>query len=56
MKLAPTKNSTAKISTNQRVGKWHEENKELRIQALEAAEKAKDLPHLKEKPIKYLLK
>jgi len=56
MKPAPTKYSTAKTSTNQRIGKWHEENKELRLKALEVVEKAKDLPHLKNKPIKYLLK
>lgn len=56
MKPAPTKNNTAKTSTNQRIGKCHEENKELRLKALEVVEKAKDLPHLKDKPIKYLLK
>ena len=36
--------------------KWQEEKKAIREKALEVAEKAKDLPHLKNKPIKYLLK
>ena len=53
MKPAPTKYSTAKTSTNQRIGKWHEENKELRLKALEVVEKAKELPHLINKPIIY---
>lgn len=56
MKLAPTKFSTAKTSTNQRIGNFQEEKYNERQRALELAEKAKDLPHLKEKPIRYLLK
>lgn len=36
--------------------KWKEEKKTQRNKALEVAEKAKDLPHLKNKHIKYDLK
>ena len=46
MKPAPTKYSTAKTSTNQRIGKWQEEKYNERQKALEVAEKAKDLPHI----------
>lgn len=56
MKPAPTKNNTAKLSTNQRIASWHEIKQTERQKALEVMEKAKDLPHLKDKPIKYLLK
>ena len=56
MKPAPTKYSTAKTSANQRIGKWQEEKYNKRQKALEVAEKAKDLPHLKNKPIRYDLK
>lgn len=50
------KNKHRNTNRNQLVANWHEENKELRQKALEVAEKAKDLPHLKNKPIKYDLK
>ena len=55
MKPAP-KINTAKLSTNQRIGTWQEEKYNERQKALEVVEKAKDLPHLKNKPIKYDLK
>jgi hypothetical protein len=48
--------NTAKFSTNQRIGTWQEEKHNERQKALEVVEKAKDLPHLKNKPIKYDLK
>ena len=53
MKPAPTKYSTAKTSTNQRIGKWHEIKQNERQKALEVVEKAKYLTHLKDKQIKY---
>ena len=56
MKPAPTKNNTAKLSKNQRIGTWQEEKYNERQKALEVVEKSKDLPHLKNKSIKYLLK
>ena len=56
MKPAPTKNNTAKLSTNQRIASWHEIKQNEREKALEVAEKSKDLPHLKNKPIVYDLK
>ena len=56
MKPAPTKYSTAKTSTNQRIGKWQEVKYNERQKALEVAEKAKDLTHLKNKPIRYDIK
>ena len=56
MKPAPTKNNTAKLYKNQRIGTWQEEKHNERQKALEVAEKAKDLPHLKNKPIRYDLK
>ena len=56
MKPAPTKNNTAKLSTNQRIGIWQEVKYNKRQKALEVAEKSKDLTHLKNKPIRYDLK
>ena len=56
MKPAPTKFNTAKLSKNQRIGTWQEEKYNERQKALEVVEKAKDLPHLKNKPIIYDLK
>ena len=56
MKPALTKYSTAKTSTNQRIGKWQEVKYNERQKALEVAEKAKDLTHLKNKPIRYDIK
>ena len=56
MKPAPTKKNTAKLSTNQRIGIWQKVKYNERQKSLEVAEKAKDLPHLKNKPIRYDLK
>lgn len=56
MKPAPTKFNTAKLSKNQRIGTWQKEKYNERQKAIELAEKAKELPHLKNKPIRYDLK
>ena len=56
MKPAPSKKSTVKLSTNQRVGNNLNEKQEQRKQAIEAAKLFDTLPHLKNKPVKYLLK
>ncbi len=56
MKHAPSKNNTAKFSTNQRVGNNLSDKQEQRQQAIEAAKLFDTLPHLKNKPVKYLLK
>ena len=56
MKQAPSKNNTAKFSTNQRVGNNLSDKQEQRQQAIETAKLFDTLPHLKNKPIKYLLK
>ena len=56
MKPTPPKINTAKLSTNQRIASWHEIKQNEREKALEVAEKSKDLPHLKNKPIVYDLK
>ena len=53
MKHAPSKNNTAKFSTNQRVGNNLSEKKEQRQQAIETAKLFDTLPHLKNKPIKF---
>lgn len=53
MKPAPKKNSTAKKSTNQRVGNFLSEQQEIRRQAIEKAKLFDTLPHLKNKPIKF---
>lgn len=44
------------MSKNKKTGNFLSEQKELRLKALETVEKAKELPHLKNKPIKYDLK
>ena len=56
MKPAPTKNSTAKFSTNQRIGNNLSEKQEQRQQAIETAKLFDTLPHLKYGTIKYDLK
>lgn len=56
MKPPPTKFSTAKLSTNQRIGNCYSEKQEQRQKAIEASKLFDTLPHLKNKPIKYLLK
>ena len=56
MKQAPSKNNTAKFSTNQRVGNNLSDKQEQRKQAIETAKLFDTLPHLKNKPIKFDLK
>ena len=56
MKQAPGKNNTAKFSINQRIGNNLSDKQEQRQQAIETAKLFDTLPHLKNKPIKYLLK
>ena len=56
MKHAPSKNNTAKFSTNQRIGNNLSDKQEQRQQAIETAKLFDTLPHLKKKPVKYLLK
>ena len=47
--------SLRKINEN-KIGKSIESAKSIRLEALEVAKKAENLQHLKDKPIKYLLK
>jgi hypothetical protein len=49
-----SKYNTAKLSTNQRIGYWNELEIERRQKAIELSKT--DFPHLKDKPVKYLLK
>lgn len=56
MKHAPSKNSTAKYSINQRIGNNLSEKQEQRQQAIETAKLFDTLPHLKNGTIKYDLK
>jgi len=56
MKHPPSKNNTAKFSTNQRVGNNLSEKQEQRQQAIETAKLFDTLPHLKYGTIKYDLK
>lgn len=56
MKPAPSKFSARNTTKNQNTAICYSEKQEQRQQALEVAEKAKDLPHLKNKPIRYDLK
>lgn len=53
MKPAPTKFSTSKLSTNQRVGNYLSEQQEQRNKAIETAKLFHTLPHLQNKPIIY---
>ena len=55
MKQAPSKNNTAKFSTNQRVGNNLSDKQEQRQQAIETAKLFDTLPHLKNKPVRYEL-
>lgn len=48
------KYNTAKLSTNQKVGYWNELEMKQRENAIKLSKT--DFPHLKLKPIKYLLK
>ena len=56
MKHAPSNHSKRKMTNNQKTAICYSEKQEQRRQAIEVAEKAKDLPHLKNKPIIYDLK
>ena len=56
MKHAPSKNNTAKFSTNQRIGNNLSDKQEQRQQAIETAKLFDTLPHLKNGTIKYDLK
>ena len=56
MKHAPSKNNTAKFSTNQRVGNNLSEKQEQRQLAIETAKLFDTLPHLKNGTIKFDLK
>lgn len=56
MKPAPSKFSVRNTTKNQNVGTWLQNKQSEREKAIELVELAKDMPHLKEKPIKYILK
>jgi hypothetical protein len=56
MKPTPSKHSKRKMTNNQNTAICYSEKQEQRQQAIQLAEQAKEMPHLKEKPIKYLLK
>jgi hypothetical protein len=56
MKPTPTKYSVRNTTKNQNKGRFLTEQNEMRQQAIQLAEQAKEMPHLKNKPIKYLLK
>lgn len=55
MKPTPSKHAARKHTNNLNVGMWQEEKHNNRQNALNAVKQAEDLPHLKEKPIKFLL-
>jgi hypothetical protein len=56
MKPAPSKFSIRKMTNNQNTAICYSEKQEQRQQAIQLAEQAKEMPHLKNKPVKYLLK
>jgi hypothetical protein len=56
MKPAPSKFSIRKMTNNQNTAICYSEKQEQRQKAIQLAEQAKEMPHLKEKPIKYDLK
>jgi hypothetical protein len=56
MKPTPSKHSKRKMTNNQNTAICYSEKQEQRQQAIQLAEQAKEMPHLKEKPIKYDLK
>lgn len=41
------------MKSGKKPGNFLTEHNELHLKAIEAAEKAKDLPHLKNKPVKF---
>lgn len=49
-----SKNNTAKLSSNQRIGNWLEQKRNERLNALKVAENTPDT--IKNTKIKYLLK
>ena len=55
MKPSPTKNNTAKLSTNQRIGTWQEVKYNERQKALEVAEKEQRTHELATKIVKLLI-
>jgi hypothetical protein len=56
MKPTPSKHSIRKMTNNQNTAICYSEKQEQRQQAIQLAEQAKEMPHLKNKPVKYLLK
>lgn len=54
MKLAPTNPNGRNTTRNTNIGNIHEYENALRLKAIELSKT--DFPHLKDKPIKYLLK
>ena len=56
MKHAPSKYSARNTTKNQNTAICYSEKQEQRKQAIENAKLFDTLPHLKNKPIKYLLK
>lgn len=56
MKHAPSKHSKRKMTNNQNTAIFYSEKQEHRQQAIETAKLFDTLPHLKNKPVKYLLK
>ena len=56
MKHAPSNHSTRKMTNNQNTAICYSDKQEQRQQAIETAKLFDTLPHLKNKPIKYLLK
>jgi hypothetical protein len=53
MKPAPSKHSILKMTNNQNTAICYSEKQEQRQQAIQLAEQAKEMPHLKNKPIKF---
>lgn len=56
MKHSPSKYAQRKVTNNQNKGICYGEEQEIRRQAIETAKLFDTLPHLKNKPIKYILK
>ena len=56
MKHAPSNHSVRKMTNNQNTAICYSYKQEQRKQAIETAKLFDTLPHLKNKPIKYLLK
>ena len=56
MKHAPSNHSKRKMTNNQNTAICYSDKQEQRQQAIETAKLFNTLPHLKNKPIKYLLK